>query len=198
MATILPTAQAPVNALLYQIAALLREGVAGLVRPDPYAAPYWPAWDSAGAARTGCPAGHFLFQEGTRLYVDDLTEKAEAPYCIIYLGDDPKPRDQRVPSCFWDVPVIVEMAWTADHAPAQAIRDRLTVLTWLLTTDVPADVPTTGDPARPVSARLSTTGLTVYGNDCLTELKTEPLRLETGHPAIRLGFTVLCSAVATS
>lgn len=188
--TVQPTLQAPVTELLYQIALLLREGVAGWIRPDPYAAPYWENWNAAGTARTGAPAGHFLFQEGTRLYLDDLREEVRAPYCVIALADDPQPRDQRVPSAYWDIPVTVEMAWTADHAPAQEIRKRLTVLTGLLTSDVP------GTPSRLVKDRLSVPdSLLVYGNDCLHSLKAEPLRLDNGHPAARLTFTVLCSAL---
>lgn len=187
-----PTLQAPVTELLYAIAALLREGVDGWVRPDPYASPYWPGWNTTGAAREGAPAGHFLFQQGTRLYVDDMREEVRAPYCVISLTDDPQPRDQRVPSVFWDVPVTVEMAWTGDDAVAQDIRQRLVVLTGLLTSDVPAIGP---DPARPAHARLSGPGHYVYGNDCIHALKQEPLRLQEGHPAIRLSFTVLCSAL---
>ena len=190
---VLTTAQAPITELLYQIALLLREGVSGWIRPDPYVPPYWPAWNAAGTARTGAPAGHFLFQEGTRLYIDDLREEVRAPYCIISLTDEPSPRDQRVPSAYWDIPVAVEMAWTADDAPAQEIRKRLTVLTGLLTADIPADSP---QPARPVKDRLSVAdSLLVYGNDCLHSVKPEPLRLQDGHPALRLSFTVLCSAL---
>lgn len=191
--TVQPTLQAPVTELLYQLALLLREGVDGWIRPDPYAAPYWPQWNAAGAARTGAPAGHFLFQEGTRLYLDDVREEVRAPYCYVALADDPQPRDQRVPSAYWDIPVTVEMAWTSDHAPAQEIRKRLVILTGLLTSDVPAVDP---QPARLVKDRLSVANsLLVYGNDCIHSLKAEPLRLSDGHPAARLSFTVLCSAL---
>lgn len=191
--TVLPTLQAPVAELLYQIALLLREGVDGWIRPDSYAAPYWANWNAAGSARAGAPAGHFLFQQGTRLYLDDVREEVRAPYCVISLADDPQPRDQRVPSCHWDIPVTVEMAWTADNAPAQEIRKRLTVLTGILTSDIPAADP---QPARLVKDRLSVpNALLVYGNECLHSLKAEPLRLQEGHPVIRLSFTVLCSSL---
>lgn len=185
-----PTLQAPVAPLLSQIALLIREGVSGWIRPDPYAAPYWTGWDAT--ERVGCPAGHFLLSEGTRLYLDDTRALVEPPYCVVALNGDPQPLDQRVPSAFWNVPVLVEMAWDGDDDNMQ-IRNRIGILLGLLCVDYPA---AGAQPARPVKDRLSVAdSLLVYGNDTITDVKPEPLRLADGHPVARLTFTVLCSAL---
>ena len=73
------------------------------------------------------------------------------------------------------------------------------MLTGLLCIDYPADDP---QPARPVCDRLSVLTdpdpdklILVYGNDTITNVKQEPLKLMSGHPVARLSFTVLCSAL---
>lgn len=186
-----PTLLPPVSALLAQVAKLLREGVEGWIRPVPFAEPYWQQWNHP-TARTGAPAGHFLLTEGCRMYPDDVRVEVKAPYCIIALGGDPQPMDQRIPSALWQVPVVVELAWKGDDAAAD-IRTRLAMITGLLCIDYPAVDP---QPARPASERLSVAdALLVYGNDTITAVKQEPLKTMDGHPVARLSFTVLCSAL---
>lgn len=194
--TVQPTLTAPVEALLGQIALLLREGVDGWVRPDPYAAPYWASWNATPeSARQVCPAGHFLFPAGLRLYPDDVKAQVAAPYCIVALNGDPEPMDQRVPSAFWQIPVMVELCWPLDEMSDGLLRTRLAMLTGLLLNDYPATV-IPEQPARKVKDRLSVANsLLVYGNDTITELKTEPLRTMDGHPVARVSFKVLCSAL---
>jgi len=191
MHAVQPTLIAPVAPLLARIATLIREGVEGWIRPDPYSAPYWEEWDSL-TARTGCPAGHFLLTEGTRMYLDDQRAAVEAPYIIIAQGGNPEARGSRLPSVMWDVPVFVEMAWQGDDTAAQ-IRTRLGMLQGLLCIDYPArDLQT----ARPVSERLSASDILVYGRDTITQVHPEELRQTNGHPAARLSFHVLCSSLA--
>lgn len=187
-----PTLTAPVQPLIAQIAKILREGVAGWLRPSPFAEPYWPDWAHA-TARTGAPAGHFLLTEGTRMYLDEHKAKVVPPYCVVALAGDPETMDQRVPSAFWRVPVMVQLAWTADQENME-IRERLAMLTGFLTSDYPA---VGAQPEQLVADRLSAADVYVYGSDSITAVKPEPLRTEEGHPMLRLSFTVLCSSLAT-
>lgn len=192
MPAVQPTLVAPTAALLSRIATLIREGVAGWIRPDPYAAPYWSGWDSL-TARTGCPAGHFLLTEGTRMYLDDQRASVQAPYVVIAQAGNPEARGSRLPSVMWDVPVVVEMAWQGDDTESQ-IRLRLGMLQGLLCIDYPAADPQS---ARPISERLSASDLLVYGRDTITQVHPEELRQVNGHPACRLTFHVLCSSLAS-
>lgn len=191
--TLLPTQVPPVKPLLGQVAKLLREGVEGWVWPEPFVEPYWADWDHA-TARTGAPEGHFLLPEGTRLYLDEHRVEVRAPYCIVALGGDPEALDQRVPSIFWRVPVVVELGWTADDGNRE-MRERLGMLTALLCLDFPA---VGAQPARTASERLSTGEVHVFERDGITGVKPEPLRTEEGHPVVRLSFTVLCSGLAVA
>lgn len=177
--------------LLNQIALLLREGVSGWIRPDPFNLPYWENWE-AKPERDGAPEGHWLFAEGTKLYVADTKAKVEAPYCIVAQNGDAVPMDQRVPSAMWRVPVVVEMAWEGDDDDAK-IRERVSMLMGMLVIDYPG---------RPAAERLSQReslepegNVFVFGNDTITDVKPEPLRMLEGHPVARLSFTVLCAAL---
>lgn len=190
MPTFRPTLQAPVEALLKQMALIIREGVDGWIRPDPFEEPYWPDWDHA-TERTGAPEGHWLLTEGTRLYLDDSRVQVEAPYIILAQNGDARPLDERVPSALWRVPVMVEMAWHGDDDDAQ-LRTRLAMLMGMLVIDYPD---------RPAAARLSRRDSTendnvfVFPNDTITEVKPEPLRMAEGLPLVRLSFSVLCAAL---
>jgi len=196
MALVQPTLLAPVSALLSQVAKLLREGVDGWVRPDPFVEPYWSDWNATPEdARGGAPAGHFLFQEGTRLYLDEHYINVKMPCCIVALQGEPRPLDERVPACYWNVPVVVECVWAADQLSDAQLRDRIAMIMGLLCIDYPA---VGADPARPVADRLSVAdSLLVYGGDSITAVRQEPLRSNEGHPVARLSFTVLCSALPT-
>ncbi len=189
-----PTLDPPVDALLAQVGLLLREGVDGWIRPDPFPDPYWPTWNARPeSSRQACPAGHFLFPAGLRLYVDDQFSKIQTPACIVELDGEPAPLDERVPSVFWNIPVKVELIWPGDQVTDSEIRKRLHMLLGLLVNDYPA---TDDSAARPIQDRLSVPDvLLVYGNDCISAVKTEPLRTMEGHPVARVSFTVLCSAL---
>lgn len=186
MADVQPSLVAPVAPLLKQIALLLREGVDGWIRPGGYAPGYWPDWDANGTDRTGCPADHFILTEGTRMYMDDhRQQRIEPPYVLIAQAEAAEARGNRLPSVYWNVPVVVEAGWQADTE--DDIRQIEAALTGLLCIDYTD---------QPVSARLSSSEVLVYGRDTITEVKPERLRAVSGFSAVRLTFTVLCSSLA--
>lgn len=186
---IFPTLQAPVAELLAQIALVLREGVSGWIRPSPFAAPYWADWDTA-HARTGAPAGHWIFEEGTKMYLDHHREEVVAPYCDVALNGDPVPLNGNVPSAYWRVPVQVDMVWTRDTT--EALRDKLAMLAGILSSDYPA---VGSMPAQLLENRLTNEFVQVYGPHAITDFKPEPLQLIEGHPLARFSATYLCSAL---
>jgi hypothetical protein len=153
MATINLLPYDPVSVLAARMESVLVSGIPGVASITPSGQPAW-------ADVTGpCPAGHYLFPAGWRIYTDREPEaKVQAPCVLIAFPDDGKQRHE-VLSGFWQVMVhcrlLVRRA--ADMAEAETVlRRMLLVLTEPVTLDAGGQ--------QTAQARLSSAALHVHGS----------------------------------
>jgi len=173
----------PASALLDSIAAVLRDGPADCadINPSP------PAW----TAGTTCPAGHYLFPEGSWLYTDRDPDSIHCePLAVILTApEDGKEKADEVGG-FYSITVEILIRTRLDF-PSDSLDSVLNAIAWILTMPIILDDTTRQQP----QTRLSTSTLIVAGSDWtqnFTGLGMGKMESDNGHPQRIFSFAVTC------
>lgn len=174
----------PTGTLLARIETILRSGPANCaaINPSP------PAW-AAGAA---APDGHFLFPQGTRLYVSDERESIVCTPMAVIIGTraDLQEKSEELQDAY-NIALSIKVRTGADYDPAE-MKSVVKGIQWYLFRPLVLDDDSTQQP----QARLTTSGLLVYGStwrDNFDGLSVSQIAEEEQHPELEIMASVVCS-----